>query len=367
MKVPVCDLKAGYLPIRDEVLRAIDECLQRMELFLGPNVQEFEREWAAYCGTRHCIGLASGTDALILLLKACGIGPGDEVIAPSFTFFATIEAIVHVGATPVFVDIDPQHYCVDPSLLEAAITPRTRAVIAVHLYGHPADMDAVRRVAETHNLWVLEDGAQAHGAAYRGQHVGALADACAFSFYFTKNLGGYGEAGAVTTDNDGIAQALRELRNHGETSKYMHERVGYNSRLDEIHAAVLRIRLRDLEAHNEQRRAHAARYRQGLSDTCLVLPTEADWARHVFHLFVVRSQARDELAAHLNTREIGVSLHYRRPCHLQSAVRGLGIPIPSLPVAESTAGEVLGLPMYPELTEEQQEYVIGCVREFGDV
>jgi dTDP-4-amino-4,6-dideoxygalactose transaminase len=228
-------------------------------------------------------------------------------------------------------------------------------------------MDAVRRVAETHNLWVLEDGAQAHGAAYRGQHVGALADACAFSFYFTKNLGGYGEAGAVTTDNDGIAQALRELRNHGETSKYMHERVGYNSRLDEIHAAVLRIRLRDLEAHNEQRRAHAARYRQGLSDTCLVLPTEADWARHVFHLFVVRSQARDELAAHLNTREIGVSLHYRRPCHLQSAVRGLGIPIPSLPVAESTAGEVLGLPMYPELTEEQQEYVIGCVREFGDV
>jgi dTDP-4-amino-4,6-dideoxygalactose transaminase len=365
VKVPVCDLKAGYLPIRDEVLRAVDECLQGMELFLGPNVRAFEAEWAEYCGTRHCLGLASGTDALILLLKACGIGPGDEVITTPFTFFATVEAIVHVGATPVFVDIDPHHFCLDPSLLEAAITPRTRALIVVHLYGHPAEMDALTGVAKAHGLYVLEDAAQAHGALYRGRKVGSLADAAAFSFYFTKNLGGYGEAGAVTTDDDGIARALRELRNHGETSKYVHQRIGYNSRLDEIHAAILRLRLRDLDAHNDQRRAVAARYRDALSGTSLLLPTEADWARHVFHLYVVRSCARDRLAAHLNQREIGVSLHYRRPCHLQEAVRALGGPTPSLPVAETAAGEVLGLPMYPQLTEAQQRYVVECVREFA--
>lgn len=364
MKVPVCDLKAGYLPIREEVLQAIDECLLGMQLFLGPNVRAFEEEWATYCGARHCVGLASGTDALILLLKACGIGPGDEVITTPFTFFATVEAIVHVGAMPVFVDIDRQHYCLDAGLLEAAITPQTRAVIAVHLYGHPAEMEPINRIARAHQLLVLEDAAQAHGALAGGRKVGSLADAAAFSFYFTKNLGGYGEAGAVTTDSDDIAQALRELRNHGETSKYVHQRMGYNSRLDEIHAAILRIRLRDLDAHNGQRRVHAARYAEALAGTSLVLPTEADWARHVFHLYVVRSQARDGLAAHLTAREIGTSLHYKRPCHLQEAVQGLGIPIPSLPIAESVAHEVLGLPMYPEMTEEQREYVIAAVREF---
>lgn len=365
MKVPVCDLRAGYLPIREQVLKAIDECLDGMQLFLGPNVQGFEEEWAGYCGARHCVGLASGTDALLLLLKACGIGPGDEVITTPFTFFATVEAISHVGATPVFTDIDSHTYCLDASLVAEAVTPQTRAIIPVHLYGHPVDMHPICELARDRGILVLEDGAQAHGAEYRGRRVGSLGDAAAFSFYFTKNLGGYGEGGAVTTDSDEIAQALVELRNHGETSKYVHGRMGFNSRLDEIQAAILRIKLEHLDEHNAARRAVAERYRQGLADTGLVLPTEADWATHVYHLYVVLSEKRDELAEHLADREIGYSLHYKRPCHLQQAVRDLSLPTPKLPVAESLADRVIGLPMYPQLSEDQQDYVIRCVREFA--
>jgi dTDP-4-amino-4,6-dideoxygalactose transaminase len=364
VKVPVCDLKAGYAPIRDRVLKAVDECLQGMQLFLGPNVQAFEQEWATYCGTEHCVGLASGTDALILLLKACDIGPGDEVITSPFTFFATVEAIGHVGATPVFVDIDPESFCLDPALLEAAITPRTRAIIVVHLYGHPADMDAINEIARRHGLAIFEDAAQAHGAQYNGRLVGSLADAAAFSYYFTKNLGTYGEAGAVTTDDDEIARALRELRNHGETAKYVHDRIGYNNRLDEIQAAVLRIRLPLLDAYNDRRREIAARYAEALAHTSLILPSEAPWAKHVYHLYVVRSPRRDALAQHLTDREIGFSLHYKCPCHLQPAVTQLIGEPPSLPIAESAANQVLGLPMYPQLTDEQQDYVIDAVREF---
>lgn len=364
MKVPVCDLKAGYAPIRDEVLKAIGECLEGMQLFLGPNVQAFETEWADYCRVSQCVGLASGTDALVLLLKACGVGRGDEVITSPFTFFATVEAIGHVGATPVFVDIDPQTYCLNPSLLEAAVTARTRAVIPVHLYGHPAEMDPINAIARRHGLRVFEDAAQAHGAEYEGRRIGSLADAAAFSFYFTKNLGTYGEAGAVTTDDEGIAQALRELRNHGETSKYVHDRIGYNNRLDEIQAAILRIRLPLLDEYNSRRREIAARYNEALSDTSLILPSEASWAKHVYHLYVVRSTRRNALAEHLTEREIGFSLHYRCPCHLQPAVTELTGKPPSLPVAESAAEQVLGLPMYPQLTDEQQDYVIEAVRAF---
>jgi len=367
VKVPVCDLRAGYVPIREHVLEAIDQCLAGMQLFLGPNVQAFEAEWAGYCRASHCVGLASGTDALILLLKACGIGPGDEVITSPFTFFATVEAIGHVGSTPVFVDIDPQTYCLDPALLEAAVTPKTRAIIPVHLYGHPADMDPINAIARRHGLRVFEDAAQAHGAEYDGRRVGSLADAAAFSFYFTKNLGTYGEAGAVTTSDDEITQALRELRNHGETAKYVHDRIGYNNRLDEIQAAILRVRLPLLDAYNNRRREIAGRYNEALADTSLVLPSEAPWAKHVYHLYVVRSTRRDALAEHLTKREIGFSLHYRRPCHLQPAVTELiGTP-PSLPVAEAAAEQVLGLPMYPQLIDEQQDYVIEAVRAFEGV
>lgn len=365
MKVPICDLRAGYLPIREAVIQAIDQCLQGMQLFLGPNVQAFESDWAAYCGARHCVGLANGTDALMLLLKAWGIGPGDEVITTPFTFFATIEAILHVGAKPVLVDIDPNTYCLDPELVENAITSRTRAILAVHLYGHPANMDALNTIAQRHGLRVLEDAAQAHGAEYKGRKAGALADGAAFSFYFTKNLGAYGEAGAVTTDDEAIAQRLRELRNHGETAKYTHDLVGHNNRLDEIQAAILRIKLPMLDAHNDRRREIAARYSQELADTGLVLPHEAPWARHVYHLYVVRSDRRDELAAFLASRQIGFSLHYRRPCHLQPAlIELLGDP-PNLSVAESVADQVIGLPIYPQLTDEQQDYVIEAIREFA--
>jgi dTDP-4-amino-4,6-dideoxygalactose transaminase len=335
-----------------------------MQLFLGPNVQAFEREWAGHCNTADAVGLGSGTEALVLLLEAWGIGPGDEVITTPFTFFATVEAIAHVGAAPVFVDIDPETYCLDASLLAAAVTSRTRGIIAVHLYGHPADMDPINAVAETHGLRVLEDAAQAHGATYRGRRVGSLAEAAAFSFYFTKNLGTFGEAGAVTTDDPSTAQALRELRNHGETSKYVHHRIGYNNRLDEIQAAILRIRLPLLDGYNEARRAIARRYNEALAGTSLRLPIEAAWAHHVYHLYVVQSERRDELAEHLAAREIGFSLHYKRPCHLQPAVgRLIGTP-PSLPVAERLADRVLGLPMYPQLTAEQQEYVIEAVLDF---
>jgi dTDP-4-amino-4,6-dideoxygalactose transaminase len=364
VKVPVCDLKAGYAPIRDEVLQAVDQCLESMQLFLGPNVQAFEAAWAAYCRTAHCVGLASGTDALVLLLKACGIGRGDEVITTPFTFFATVEAIGHVGAAPVFVDIDPHTFCLDPTLLDAKVTERARAVIPVHLYGHPADMDPINEIARRHRLRVFEDAAQAHGAEYQGRRIGSLADAAAFSFYFTKNLGTYGEAGAVTSDDEDIVRALRELRNHGETAKYVHDRIGYNNRLDEIQAAILRIRLPLLDEYNNRRREIAARYNEALADTSLILPSEAPWAKHVYHLYVVRSTRRNALAEHLTKWEIGFSLHYRRPCHLQPAVTELiGAP-PSLPVAESAAEQVLGLPMYPQLTDEQQDYVIEAVRAF---
>jgi len=367
VKVPVCDLKAGYTPIREQVLKAVDACLEGMQLFLGPNVRGFEQEWAEYCGASHCIGLANGTDALVLLLKAAGIGPGDEVITTPFTFFATVEAIGHVGARPVFVDIDPETYCLDPAQLDAAVTPSTRAVMAVHLYGHPADMDPIQQVARDRGLLLFEDAAQAHGAQYKGRRIGALADGAAFSFYFTKNLGAYGEAGAVTTADDDLAQALRELRNHGETAKYVHDRIGYNNRLDEVQAAILRIRLPLLDEYNNRRRAIAARYNEALAGTSLVLPFEAEWARHVYHLYVVRSERRDALAQHLTEREIGFSLHYKRPCHLQPAVTALIGEPPSLPVAEAAAEQVLGLPMFPQLTVEQQDYVIDAVLDFEPV
>ncbi|HJN16083.1 MAG TPA: DegT/DnrJ/EryC1/StrS family aminotransferase [Armatimonadota bacterium] len=367
MKVPVCDLKAGYEPIREQVLQAIDECLQGMQLFLGPNVQALEKSWAEYCAATHCVGLANGTDAIVLLLKAAGVGPGDEVITTPFTFFATIEAIAHVGATPVFVDIDPATFCINAKLIEAAVTPQTKAILAVHLYGHPAEMDTILDIAKRHDLLVFEDAAQAHGAGYKGQRIGSFGDGASFSFYFTKNLGAFGEAGAVTTNRDDIAQVLQELRNHGEVSKYVHERIGYNNRIDEIQAAILNIRLPMLDDYNNARRAIATRYDQALADTSLTLPTEAEGAHHVYHLYVVRSDRRDELAEHLTANEIGFSLHYRRPCHLQEAVTALGNETPSLPIAETLGDEILALPMYPQLTEEQQAYVIGNVREFEGV
>ena len=364
MQVPVCDLKAAYAPLREELLAAVAGALDSMELFLGPNVRALEEEWAAYCGTQEAVGLGSGTDALLLGLRALGVGAGDEVITPAFTFFATIEAILHVGARPVMVDIDPLSYCVDPAHVKAALSPGTAAIIPVDLYGQTADMAALRTLAAARGLPLLEDAAQAHGAENGGRRAGALGTIGAFSFYFTKNLGGYGEGGAVTTDDPQLARAVRELRNHGEESKYVHTRVGYNARLDEVHAAMLRVKLRHLDAWNEARRAHAARYSAALADLDLRLPAVAPYGTHVYHLYVIRTARRDELSQFLTSRGIGHSLHYRTPVHLQPAVADYSAGPGSLPVTEQVARECLALPMYAELTEGQQDYVVAAVREF---
>jgi len=358
------DLRSQYLDIRDEVLAAFDEALTGMQLNLGPNVRAFEQEWAEFCEAGHAIGVGNGTEALHLLLRAHGIGPGDEVITASFTFIATIEAIVQLGARPILVDIDPRTFCISPERVAEAITGDTRAVMAVHLYGHPADMDALANVIGDRDIKLLEDAAQAHGARYRGRRAGSLADGAAFSFYLSKNLAAYGEGGAITTDDDSVDDVLRHLRVHGSLEKSVHRYVGYNSRLDELQAAVLRIKLRQLEAWNQARRAHANRYTEALSGLGdLQLPVEKEWAEHVYHMYTVRTPRRDDLAAALAHAGVGHAIHYRIPCHLQQALCDLGYGAGSLPETERAAHEVLSLPMFPELTDEQIDRVCEVVRE----
>jgi len=361
--IPLVDLQSQYLDIRDEVLAAFDEALTGMQLNLGPNVQAFEEEWAEFCGVRHAIGVGNGTEALNLLLQAHRIGPGDEVITVAFTFIATLEAILQVGATPVMVDIDPETMCIAPEEVGEKITPRTRAIIAVHLYGQPADMQALAEVVGDRDIRLLEDAAQAHGATCRGRPAGSLADGAAFSFYPSKNLAAYGEAGAITTDAREIDDTVRHLRVHGSREKYVHRLVGYNSRLDELQAAVLRIKLRRLADWNEARRRHARRYSEQLAGIDgLQLPVEREWARHVYHVYTVRSPRRDEIAEALEAEDIGYAIHYRVPCHLQEAMADLGCGPGSLPETERAAAEVISLPMYPELTNEQIDRVCEVVR-----
>lgn len=364
MTIPLVDLQLQFSEIRDEVFEAFDEALSSMQLALGPNVEALEAAWAQFCGTHHAIGVGSGTDALQLLLHACEIGPGDEVVTPSFTFIATIEAVMLLGATPVLADVDPETLCIDPADVAAKITPRTRAVIPVHLYGHPAEMDALAGAIGDRDIKLLEDAAQAHGARYRDRPVGSLADGGAFSFYLSKNLSACGEAGAITTDDDALDDVIRHLRVHGSQERYVHEMIGYNSRLDELQAAVLRIKLRRLPAWNDARRAHAARYNQNLSGVNdLALPVEKPWARHVYHLYTIRSPRRDEIASALGAAEIGHAVHYRIPCHLQRALEPLGYERGSLPETECAADEVLSLPMFPELTDDQIDRVCEVVRK----
>ncbi len=358
------DLRSQYLDIRDEVLAAFDEALTGMQLNLGPNVQAFEQEWAEFCQAGHAIGVGNGTEALHLLLRAHCIGPGDEVITASFTFIATIEAIVQLGAKPILVDIDPRTFCISPERVAEAITGDTRAVMAVHLYGHPADMDALADVIGDRDIKLFEDAAQAHGARYRGRRTGSLADGAAFSFYLSKNLAAYGEGGAITTDDDSVDDVLRHLRVHGSLEKYVHRYVGYNSRLDELQAAVLRIKLRRLEAWNQARRAHANRYTEALSGLGdLQLPVEEEWAEHVYHMYTVRTPRRDDLAAAFADAGIGNAVHYRVPCHLQKALAECGYREGSLPETERAAHEVLSLPMFPELTDAQIDRVCEVVWE----
>ena len=362
MDVPLLDLKTQYAQLREDLLRAVDDALTSMQLFLGPNVQALESEWADYCGATHGIGVGNGTEAIAFALQALGIGPGDEVVTVSWTFFATLEAIVHVGATPVVVDIDPKTYCLDPARLADALTPRTRAVIPVHVFGHPADIDAIREVTAPRDVHIIEDAAQAHGARYKGRRVGSLGIGATFSYYLTKNLGGYGEAGMVTTSSEALNEQMRLVRNHGHVSKYEHALIGYNGRLDEIQAAMLRVKLPYLDEWNARRRALAAMYNERLRDLPVITPYEAPWAEHVYHLYTIRTDHRDELAAAFESAHIGHSLHYKAPPHTQPACSPFGLNDADLPVTMELAQQVIQLPMHPLLKEEEVDYVCDVIR-----
>ena len=334
---------------------------------LGAEVEHFEEGFAHYVGARHCVGVGNGLDALILTLAALGIGAGDEVVVPSATFVATWLAVSRVGATPVPVAVSDATLTLDPAALETAITDRTRAVVPVHLYGHPADLGPIADIASSHGLHVVDDGAQAHGARYRGRQIGAGTSATAFSFYPTKNLGGVGDGGAVTTDDDSIADRVRMLRNYGSREKYQSERLGWNSRLDPIQAAILRVKLDKLDEWNARRRHVAARYREALSGLgWLRLPGEAPWATHAYHLFVVRVRRRGELVRHLTGRSIGTGIHYPVPPSRQRAYRGLRLPQP-LGDLDALHAEFLSLPMGPHLSDVQVDEVVDAVRSFDPV
>jgi dTDP-4-amino-4,6-dideoxygalactose transaminase len=363
MKVPVLDLKAEYAQLRDEILPALDRVCQSSSFVLGAEVEAFEREFADFCGTKHCVALSNGTAALHLGLLALGVQADDEVISTPNTFLATAEAITYCGAVPVFVDIDPATGNLDPKLIERAITPRTRAILPVHLYGRPADMDPIREIAARHNLRVLEDAAQAHGARYRGRRAGALADAGIFSFYPTKNLGAYGEGGALTTDDDRIAKFARAARNHGQTARYEHEFVGYNYRMQGFQGAVLRIKLRHLYAWTARRQEIAREYRRLLAGARVEMPVDDPRDECVYHQFAIYVSNRNAVIAQLSARGIETVVHYPRPIHLQPAYSSLGCPPGTFPRVELACERVLSLPLHPGLTKEQIEYVARAVRE----
>lgn len=334
-------------------------------LILGKELEAFEREFADYCGVRHCVGVANGLDALFITLKAMGIGAGDEVIVPSNTYIATWLSVSYAGATPVPVEPDIRTYNIDPERIEVAITPRTKAIMPVHLYGQPADMDPINEIAKRHGLRVIEDAAQAHGARYKGRRTGSLGNAAGFSFYPGKNLGALGDGGAVTTNDDALAEQLRVLRNYGSRTKYHNELKGYNSRLDELQAAFLREKLALLDAWNEQRRLASADYCNALSNSGLVLPWVPEWAEPVWHLFVVRSSRRDVLQKTLADRGIATMIHYPIPPHLQPAYAEMKLPRGSLPIAEQIHREVLSLPMYPQFRHDQISRVAEVCCEFS--
>ena len=365
MKVPFLDLKAQYNSIKDEIAIAIQQVLDSCAFAGGPFTAQFEKDFASFCGTAYAIGVNSGTDALFMALRGFGVGKGDEVITTANTFIATAEAICSCGAKPVFVDIEEQTYNMDPSLLEAAITPQTKAIIPVHLFGQIADMDPIMEIAVKHNLIVIEDACQAHGAEYKGKPAGSFGDAACFSFYPGKNLGAYGEAGAVVTNNEKLTETVRILRDHGQARKYHHSLLGWNARMDGIQAAVLSVKLKHLPAWTEARRNNAKLY-----DTLLmgmdgaIPPTESGYAKHVYHVYAIRVQNRDALIKFLGDRNIGCGIHYPIPLHLQEAFDFLGIGKGSFPVAERAAEEMVSLPMFAELTEEQIRYVTGQVEDF---
>jgi dTDP-4-amino-4,6-dideoxygalactose transaminase len=370
ISVPALDLKAQYASLREEIEPVVRDVIESQYFILGPEFSGFESEVAAYCGVGHAIGCASGSDALLLPLMALGVGPGDEIVTSPYTFFATGGAIWRTGAKPVFVDIEPDTFNIDPQKLEDAVTSRTRAILPVHLYGQTADMRPIHDVAARHGLAVLEDAAQAIGAAYQGKRTGGLGHAAAFSFYPSKNLGGFGDAGMVTTDDPELARTMARLRVHGMEPKYHHQEVGFNSRLDALQAAILRVKLRHLDAWTEDRRAAACRYRELFEASGVggrvVLPVEREDCLHVYNQFVVRvpATARDALRTHLAAKRIGTEIYYPIPLHLQPCFAPLSHVAGEFPVSETAAAQTIALPMYPELTASAQEYVVDTLSLF---
>jgi len=364
MKVPFLDLKAQYAALREEIGSALQQVLDNTAFAGGPFVEAFEKDFAAFCGSKHGVGVGSGTEALWLALLGLGVGEGDEVITVPMTFIATAEAISFSGARPVFVDIDGATCTMAPAKIEEAVTPKTKAIIPVHLYGQPADMDPILQIAEQHGLYVIEDACQAHGASYKGRAAGSLGDAGCFSFYPGKNLGAYGEGGAVVTDNPELAAKIRMLRDHGQPEKYKHSVVGWNARMDGFQGAVLGVKLKYLAEANAARREHARRYSELLGGTAgVTVPVEAAYAEHVYHVYGVRVKDRQGLMEALSEKDIGCGIHYPIPLHLQEAYQDMGLGRGSFPVSEQCADEEVSLPMFPELTAEQIEYVAQVVKE----
>ena len=364
MRVPFLDLNAQHEPIRAELDRAIRDVIDKGAFAGGPFVEKFEANFARYCDCKHAIAVSNGTDALWLALLALGIGAGDEVITVPNTFMATAEAISFCGARPVFVDVDERTYTMDPARIEEAITPRTRAVIPVHLFGQPADMDPILEIAREHNLFVIEDAAQAHGAKYKGRPAGTLGDVGCFSFYPGKNLGAFGEAGAVITNDDQLQATIRSLRDHGQIRKYHHRFVGWNCRMDGIQGAVLTVKLKYLDHNNSLRQSHARKYQRALADLDeIITPFAAPYAEHVYHVYAIRTGNRDEMMRILREKGVECGIHYPVPIHLQEAYQSLGYAAGSFPISERIAGELISLPMFPELRPIEIDVVLAAVKE----
>ncbi len=362
--ISLVDLTAQYHSIKEEIDSAVLSTLESGHFILGPQVVKFEKSIAVYLGVKHAIGLASGTDALVLALRALNIGTGDEVIIPAYTFFATAGTVMSVGAQPVFVDVDPQSYQIDVSKIKSAITPKTKAIIPVHLYGHPAEMNPILEIARGNNLKVIEDNAQGLGAEYLGKKTGSFGDIACLSFFPTKNLGAFGDAGMVVTNDPLLAERMRMLRTHGWKKKYYSEEVGYNSRLDALQAAILQAKFPHLDSWNEKRRELAQRYNEKLGSSGIVIPVEREWGKHVYHLYIVRSEKRDALQAFLKQKGIASEVYYPLPPHLATPCRKLGYKEGDFPHAEKASRETFALPLYPELSLSQQDEVVDAVKEF---
>jgi dTDP-4-amino-4,6-dideoxygalactose transaminase len=365
MKVPFIDLEAQYQSIKDSVAVTIQEVLESCSFAGGPFVEHFENDFAAFCRCEYAIGVGSGTEALWLALLGQGIGPGDEVITVPNTFIATAEAISFCGAKPVFIDIDEQTYTMEPNQIEPAITPRTKAIIPVHLFGHMAEMDPIMDIARRNDLYVIEDACQAHGAQYKGRLAGSIGDVGCFSFYPSKNLGAFGEAGAIVTNDGQLNEKIKMLRDHGQYKKYHHTIIGWNARMDGLQGAILRVKLEYLRGWNERRRRNAQFYGELLRDIDgIILPKEVDHVKHVYHIYAICIENRDDLIGTLREKNIYCGIHYPLPLHLQGAYHSFGMQAGSLPVAEKCAEKLVSLPMFPELTERQIQYVAQKIKDF---